>query len=121
MAIAYTKKDTQQVFIDPTVVNSHKNAVKKDLANIINDWEKIKKEYQKLANDKGTKGSFKEGVNDAVNACKKRITKTKNRKSGLESKLDSAIQKYTLNMMTTVSELNARVQALESANSADSD
>lgn len=109
--ITITNKDTDVLFIDEEKVDTAKNAIKKDLKNIIADLNNIEKNYKRLLNDKNTKGQFKKMATTCVSKSNKFEKKMNNDKTTIESAIDRTVLQYAIAL---IKELKATQAAADS-------
>ncbi len=112
-SLTISNQSTDELFIDPSKVIDHKRAIKTDLNNIIKDLENIKKDYIKLRDNKATKGKWQDLAKTCVNKCNAYKNNMATDKTRLENKVDDAIQKYVLAMITNLMEAQNAVDQMK--------
>lgn len=112
-SLTITNRSVDELYIDPSKVIDHKKAIKTDLNNIIKDLENIKKDYTKLRDNKATKGTWYDLTKSCVSKCNAYKNNMTNDKTKLENKVDDAVQKYVLAMITNLMEAQSAVDAIK--------
>ena len=119
MALASSTKinlvntDASTVYIDYLNIEGGKNKIKKDLANLINEIDAIKKAYKTLANHKSTKGQWKTTAEASVTAATKFHKNLSTISNQLETSINSSVLEYVI---TQINELMKAQQAAQTIN-----
>lgn len=121
MALASSTKinlvntDSSTVYIDYLNIDGGKTKIKKDLANLINEIDAIKKAYKTLANHKSTKGVWKTTAEASVTAATKFHKNLSTISNQLETSINSSVLEYV------ITQINELMKAQQNANNINTD
>ena len=111
--ITLANTDASTVYIDYNNIDGAKSKIQKDLKNLINEIDAIKKAYKTLANHKSTRGQWKDTATASVKAATTFHKNLESVSNSLEKSINSSVLEYVL---TQISELQKAQNAASNIN-----
>ena len=90
-----SKKSNSDIYIDLDNVPEYNKTIRKDLNEVCESLENLKKIYAELRDHPKTKGKFKKTINQMVKGANNKLKKTKAIKNNLESSLLKSTGEYS--------------------------
>ena len=119
MALASSSKitlantDASTVYIDYVNIDGGKAKIQKDLKNMINEIDAIKKAYKTLQNHKATRGQWKDTASQSVKAATTFHKNLETISNSLEKSINSSVLEYVI---TQINELQKAQNAASNIN-----